>query len=348
MEQFMKFQKEYDLFSLSKYRNEIYGFSLILILFYHACLVDYNWTSIMRIFKIGYLGVEIFLFLSGISLFFSYTADHNLIRFYKKRLIRLLVPAVIILTPYYIYVFSLGNYSPAAIILKTIPNVLLLQFWIDGSDSSYFLSLMMVCYLFYPLLYKVVSKDENAVIHITKAVLLCIAQIAVCVFVEKVFPAYWEITNEALARIPVFTAGCFLGPYVYKHKKVSWLIVPICAMLCALLVYPVVVCIWEPVSMILVRTSMGILCTIVLSCIFKVTASCVLRFLNRICQFLSTFTIEMYLIHIRAIILSDKIPFFRRGSLPAYAILILCSLLVSYLYSFPVRSITGWLNKKLV
>lgn len=44
----------------------------------------------------GSIGVEIFLFLSGMGLFFSMRKNENVLCFYKKRLKRLSVPYVLI------------------------------------------------------------------------------------------------------------------------------------------------------------------------------------------------------------------------------------------------------------
>lgn len=63
---------------ISKYRNEIYGFSIIWIVLFHGAAinnVDYSFGfsvlyPLQAFLSIGNVGVDIFLFLSGVCLYF--------------------------------------------------------------------------------------------------------------------------------------------------------------------------------------------------------------------------------------------------------------------------------------
>ena len=109
----MKSKNSFSLYNLSRYRGELYGVSMMLIVLYHAYLAGYEWSGIFSVFTVGYLGVEVFLFLSGISLFFSYTADNSLLHFYIKRILRLWIPVFLILCPYYIWSYVKTSASPS-------------------------------------------------------------------------------------------------------------------------------------------------------------------------------------------------------------------------------------------
>ncbi|BCZ26302.1 hypothetical protein EUBC25_03890 [Claveliimonas bilis] len=57
---------------LSKYRNQLYGLSILWIMIFHVYetfqnQLSFNWISSV-IFLNGYIGVDVFLFLSGISM----------------------------------------------------------------------------------------------------------------------------------------------------------------------------------------------------------------------------------------------------------------------------------------
>lgn len=89
--------------NLSKYRAPIYGFAIIWIAFFHGSVdtVDYSFghDSLLwfkTIMSNGSVGVEVFLFLSGISLYFSFKNDSNLLSYLKKRTRRLFVPLFIV------------------------------------------------------------------------------------------------------------------------------------------------------------------------------------------------------------------------------------------------------------
>lgn len=61
---------------LSKYRNELYGFSILWIILFHGINVKPSALSkelsvFTGVIKHGSIGVEIFLFLSGFCLYYS-------------------------------------------------------------------------------------------------------------------------------------------------------------------------------------------------------------------------------------------------------------------------------------
>ena len=89
---------------LSKYRNEIFGLSIIGVIILHYVQILYNMNIGGKVgsfvkgyyYLIGSTGVEIFLFLSGMGLCFSMNKDSNVLRFYNRRFKRLLLPYAIL------------------------------------------------------------------------------------------------------------------------------------------------------------------------------------------------------------------------------------------------------------
>lgn len=82
---------------ISKYRYVLMGIAALWILFYHEWqLITPDIDSIRRIEcyikGIGYVGVDIFLFLSGIGLPNSYKKSKSIGDFYLKRMKRILLP----------------------------------------------------------------------------------------------------------------------------------------------------------------------------------------------------------------------------------------------------------------
>lgn len=89
----------FDFSDFSKYRTQLMGISILLIMMFHV-----------GFFKCGYIGVEFFLLISAIGLFFSLSKDQRLIPFYKKRLIRILPAYFIVAIPTFIYLQG-GNFD---------------------------------------------------------------------------------------------------------------------------------------------------------------------------------------------------------------------------------------------
>lgn len=78
---------------ISKYRMPVMGISMVSIMLYHE-----NWIADGIFFEwvrmLGYIGVEVFLFISGFGIAHS-LAKNSLGRYYKNRIIRLM-PACIL------------------------------------------------------------------------------------------------------------------------------------------------------------------------------------------------------------------------------------------------------------
>ena len=69
--------KNSELNLLSKYRTQLMGLAMLLILIFHSS-IDLSHINIIRSLKdTGDVGVDIFLLLSGIGLYFSYTKNNN-------------------------------------------------------------------------------------------------------------------------------------------------------------------------------------------------------------------------------------------------------------------------------
>lgn len=101
---------------LSKYKGELYGFSILWIMIFHG--LNFKNTGLPKIFKFisgflkhGNCGVEVFLFLSGVYLYYSMRKDDNVLSFYKKRVLRVYLPVLVIDGFYWLYtcIIKAGN-----------------------------------------------------------------------------------------------------------------------------------------------------------------------------------------------------------------------------------------------
>lgn len=74
------------------------GFAILWVMYFHIpipakfIVTDVGWF----IHRIGFYGVDIFLFLSGLGVYFSLMKRPNVLRFYKARLVRILPAYVIV------------------------------------------------------------------------------------------------------------------------------------------------------------------------------------------------------------------------------------------------------------
>ena len=98
-----------------------------------------------------------FLFLSGIGLYFSYTKDRNKVKFYKNRFIRIMpyyIPIAIVWYMFYNIVFE-GDIQRCLIDIST------LGFWTHGNMCMWYISAILVLYLITPYYIDLMKKNQS-------------------------------------------------------------------------------------------------------------------------------------------------------------------------------------------
>ncbi|MDD6435222.1 MAG: acyltransferase family protein [Clostridiales bacterium] len=203
---------------LSKYRNQLYGVLIIWIVVFHyyeafSDKLNLNWL-ISLIFAHGNTGVDIFLFLSAISLHFSMKRYEKLdinsvLNFWTRRLSKIVKVYFFFCIPSLIL--------RDLLVFKDTGKFFRQLFFIDDNVSSFwFLIAISLCYLMYPFLEQLLRDNKRFVI-----VAIIIAYIAV-LFVLRTFEysafGRYEIL---LTRIPVFMVGTLFSDKVMNDEVIS-------------------------------------------------------------------------------------------------------------------------------
>lgn len=228
--------RRYDAGAISEYRNEIYGTAILWIMLFHGYLVKVDYFAgipgleiLGRLITYGNAGVESFLFLSGISLYFSYVRNPDAGQFLKKRLRRVYLPVILLSGAYWLYMCWLGEGT----VWQLIATLSGMRFWLDGSTEIWFVSVILVCYLIYPYVYawifrKDVSDDRGEMV---RTLLLMAAIMLVTYSFCKISPKSYKLIEVGLTRFPVFILGCGCGKLIYEKRKFSALAVNLLAII---------------------------------------------------------------------------------------------------------------------
>lgn len=211
----MRSQMQKEIFNwgnLSRWRDEIYGFSILWIVLFHIFntfkKVQFKWT-IITIFNNGMIGVDIFLFMSGICSYFSFQNNKNVKAFLKKRFIKILKIYLFFCIPFYLLQYL--------VFTKDVPGLIQdLTFTKFKLSSYWFLLAILICYLLYPLIYKCLENNRQKLLG-GGLILYLVFLFAFCTFNKTTFTKY-EI---CLSRFPIFIIGSLLGPYVYEKKAIK-------------------------------------------------------------------------------------------------------------------------------
>ena len=215
-------KRNFDWSILSTYRNEIFGVSIIGIMIFHYVnpLANLNLPRaikyVVHFFNdmVGATGVEVFLFLSGMGLCFSMNKDSNVLRFYKRRFTRLLIPYAIWGGFYWILkdmiFFDLG-------FKRVLYDFFFISFWRDGCVNLWFIAFIILMYLVYPFIYYCFKKDNKY-----RTLLFILSLIFSYLVIERlqvIAPNFFANTKFAFFRVPIFLLGSYYGQKIYDKEK---------------------------------------------------------------------------------------------------------------------------------
>lgn len=198
--------------SLSKFRSELMGLACLWIMFHHNA---FDWPHALEFLKrfgyFGNLGVDIFLLLSGVGLYYAWSKKPALGDFYARRFVRIVVPYVLIAVPYWVWRdLWLGKGS----------------FWLDvtqlclplkGTISTWYIPAMATLYLLYPLIAKFLFSGDRW----TRTVILCGAVMLSCLHLYYRNNTIYDNCEIALTRSVIFIIGCALGKTVKDDEPIA-------------------------------------------------------------------------------------------------------------------------------
>lgn len=218
---------------LSDVRGELFGFSIITIILFHFCedaeKASFGGAAEAMIkiynFVLGSSGVEIFLFLSGMGLFYSMSGNPGLSGFYRKRVKRVL--------PAYMVIGGAGWLVLDILLQKTGLTQFLLDFstiffWTQGKRLVWYISLILILYLLFPLLYRVVSIPDGRLAGALTAVLIAAAA-AGCLTLRFLSPGVYDNIEIALWRVIPFIIGAWYGRKAHRGQGFTAEAVILCA-----------------------------------------------------------------------------------------------------------------------
>jgi len=177
------------------------GVAILWIMVFHAEMTFPSWLAPLTwIQETGYGGVDIFLFLSGLGLYFSLDKNPNVGRFYRNRLLRILPTywAVILFSAAAEYIL-LHRRTPIVELFYMLSTV---GFWINATKFDWYIPSLLVLYAVFPLYFAFFRRTRWAtafMIAIGLALSLVLAN------------TRWDYLLIFTTRIPIFFMGAFLG-----------------------------------------------------------------------------------------------------------------------------------------
>lgn len=220
--------------NISKYRTQLMGVATLLVIFGHSIgngVIMPKWMEFLC--GLASIGVDIFLLVSGLGLWFSlrnnevkYAYTFNmLIQWYSKRYKRILLPYFIIMGTHYIISVIFGTpISQALLGFSTI------SYW-TNHQGAWFIAMLIPVYAITPLHYYICKKIKNTALF--TLILICFIVIISSInypLTDIKLQMFIDNIKHILYHLPVFFIGFMMAPLAKEKRNISilWIsIVPL-------------------------------------------------------------------------------------------------------------------------
>lgn len=326
----------FKLVDISKYRRELFGCATICILAVHSIAHQSNLpkllSTVQQILGFGTIGVDIFLLLSGLGLFYSLSKNKDTKAFYSRRLIRIFIPYLLIAIPVYTWKYFFIAFKP----MQFIFQLSTFSFWFQH-NGAWYVSLIIPLYLLFPLLYRSVYKNKHPFVIILIEIIGLMAVLQLLEWTR----IQWLSDNVcwAFMRGASFLMGCYLGRMAKENKRYR-IIYAIGASVLVLLFLQV--CFKVLSSLIVFRylqyTLIAMLFCVIVTLFFNFNK---IRKVNQFFCFLGDISLEMYLWNI---FLIDILSYYRFPQLCGYYIYYLIVIVAGILLSVLSHKLSVWIT----
>lgn len=294
-------KKKFSFEKISKYRNLLMGIEIVLIILFHFtedCKVyDVRYNGIVRFFyeNIRSSGVDIFLLLSGLGLYYSWKRNPDYALFLRKRFSRIMIPYLLVATVSWGWRDFVFNGTGIAQFVKDVTFVSLFT---QGVKWFWYIFMMAICYLVFPMIYNWLEKSKSAYVEILKIVTVFVVS---TIFAWGLRSAWYEMyanTNILIYRFPMFVLGCWIGKLSYEKKEIGGTSfvasgAVVFLILSVLREFPVdlVSNYWRAFWNLAGCIAAIIVCD-------KIESTKVFQYISKVLDWCGTYSLELYLVHV--------------------------------------------------
>lgn len=209
-----------ELFNISKYRGELMGAAMLFIILFHVSLPRNDLFFGLR--RMGNIGVDIFLFLSGVGLWYAWMKNASLKRFFLRRYVRIYPAWLVVACLYYIPRFHGGDVWMWLDLVGDL--VLNWDFWLHDELTFWYIPATMMLYALAPFYMMLIQK--HPVYR-----WLPVVMILWCVLVQYVTPIHLAVGHIEIfwSRMPIFFIGINMGEAIRRKETIDgagiWMII---------------------------------------------------------------------------------------------------------------------------
>ena len=286
-----------ELANISRFRAEQMGIAMLFVILFHVALDRGDPFYGLR--RCGNVGVDMFLFLSGVGLWFSWTRTPDIRRFYRRRLMRIIPTWLVCATAFYLPDF-LGPRRFSRNIVDLIGDITVnWDFWLHDELTFWYVPAIMLLYAAAPWYMRLIERHQ---VYRWLPLLMVVW----CVMVQWVLPLHRAVGHLEIfwSRVPIFFIGINCGEMVRSGRRVDgdavWLLLLAFVMTFGTCLYLEQVRHGEfPLFVERMLYIPFTVCTVlVLNRIFRRTP----EWVNGMFRFVGALSLEAYLIHIHFVL----------------------------------------------
>ena len=203
-----------ELANISRFRAEQMGAAMLFVILFHVALDRGDPFYGLR--RCGNVGVDIFLFLSGVGLWFSWVKTPDVLRFYRRRLLRIVPIWIVVATAFYLPDY-LGARRFSRSLVDLIGDITInWDFWLHDELTFWYVPAIMALYLVAPWYMRLV---QSRPVYRWLPLLMVIW----CVMVQWVLPIHHAVGHIEIfwSRVPIFFIGINFGEMVRTRRQLS-------------------------------------------------------------------------------------------------------------------------------
>ena len=203
-----------ELSNISRFRGELMGDAMLFIILFHVGLDRGDLFYGLR--RCGNVGVDMFLFLSGVGLWFSWKKNPSVKHFFSRRYIRIYPTWLIMAGLFYIPDYINNGGHSTSIIDLTGDILINWDFWLHDELTFWYIPAIMMLYTFAPAYMKLIERHP---IYRWTPLLTVIW----CIMVQWVLPIHNAVGHLEIfwSRVPIFFIGINMGQLVAEQRTID-------------------------------------------------------------------------------------------------------------------------------
>lgn len=337
--------KTFELFS--KYRTLIMGLATLSVLIFHFTddkrIYAYGFDGLSFLYNrlISSGGVDIFLVMSGLGLYYSWKKNPKYKEFITKRLKRILITYLLIAIPALIFknIFLIDKTW-----LDVIKDLFFVSLITEGNTWHWYIFFISICYIIFPYLFDVIESKKNN-LDIEQLLMNVFSFTTVVALLLSFFAnQLFGNINIMILRFPMFVFGIYLGKLSFNKEKIEnkWIFF----LLIALAITPLRI--YDRIMLnryIVAMINISAVFIFVQALEFLERKKININFTKKMLEFFGKYSLEIYLSHVTIR------SFFLHMGLPTYRIryeilMVICSIVLSLIINRLTKLIVEQIDKK--